>query len=132
MSVITEDLQQSWTQLRPLLTIDDEADYDQAVEHLNDLIDEVGTNEQHPLYSLLDTLGTLLHAYEEKHHSMPESRGAELLAFLMEEHGLTQADLPEVGSQGVVSEILASKRGLNVRHMRALGQRFGVSPGVFL
>lgn len=29
---------------------------------------------------------------------------------LMAEHGLNQSDLPEIGSQGVVSEILSGKR----------------------
>ena len=46
-------------------------------------------------------------------------------------HDLTQSDLPEVGSQGVVSEILGGKRTLNVRQIRALSGRFGVSPAVF-
>ena len=50
----------------------------------------------------------------------------------MEEHGLTQSDLPEVGSQGVVSEILSGKRELNVRQIRVLAQRFGVSSAVFV
>ena len=70
--------------------------------------------------------------YEEKHHRMPECSGPEMLQFLMEEHGLSQADLPEVGSQGVVSEILSGKRQLNVRQIRALAKRFHVSPAVFL
>ncbi len=43
----------------------------------------------------------------------------------MEEHDLTQVDLPEVGSQRVVSEILAGKHALNIRPMRVLGKRFG-------
>ena len=55
-----------------------------------------------------------------------------MLRFLMEEHGLTQADLLEVGSQGVVSEILRGKRELNVRQIRALAKRFHVSPAVFV
>jgi HTH-type transcriptional regulator/antitoxin HigA len=50
----------------------------------------------------------------------------------MEEHGLTQADLPEVGSQGVVSEILNGKRELNVRQIRYLAGKFKVSSAVFL
>lgn len=50
----------------------------------------------------------------------------------MEEHRLTQSDLPDVGSQGVVSEILHGKRQLNVRQIRALADRFGVSPAVFM
>lgn len=50
----------------------------------------------------------------------------------MEEHGPAQSDLPEVGSQGVVSEVLSGKRELNVRQIRALAKRFHVSPAVFM
>ena len=63
---------------------------------------------------------------------MPAVSGAEILAYLMEEHGLRQGELPEVGSQGVVSEILNGKRELNVRQIRALARRFAVSPAVFI
>ena len=62
---------------------------------------------------------------------MPECSGAEVLQLLIEEHGLTQSDLPEVGSQGIVSEVLRGKRELNVRQIRGLAKRFHVSPGVF-
>ena len=132
MSVIAAQLQRSWTKVSPLLQIQNEEEYDQAVARLNGLIDEVGTDEQHPLYSLLDTLGTVVHAYEEKHHRMPKGKGIDVLRFLMEEHGLSQSGLTDVGSQGVVSEILSGKRELNVRHIRALSKRFKVSPSVFM
>jgi len=132
MSISTKDIQSHWANIRPLLTIRNEREYEQAVKRLNGLLDEIGTRERHPLYELLDTLGTLIHAYEEKHHAMPESSGADMLRFFMEEHGLTQSDLSEVGSQGVVSEILTGKRELNIRQIRALAKRFGVSPAVFI
>ena len=73
-----------------------------------------------------------MHAYEEQHHPIPECSGVEVLRFLMEEHALTQSDLPEVGSQGVVSDILRGKRDLNLRQIRALAKRFHVSPAVFI
>lgn len=63
---------------------------------------------------------------------MPETTGIEALKFLMEQHGLKQGDLEEIGSQGVVSEILTGKRELNVRQVRALSKRFGVSTATFL
>jgi HTH-type transcriptional regulator/antitoxin HigA len=132
MTGIPLELQQHWTAISPLLSLRNEQEYDRAVERLNRLLDEVGTDEQHPLYTLLDTLGTLIHAYEEEHHPIPECSGVDVLRFLMEEHGLTQSDLPEIGSQGVVSEILRGKRELNVRQIRALAKRFHVSPGVFI
>lgn len=132
MNAISPQIQRSWTQVSDLLRIRNEQEYDLAVERLNTLLDEVGTDERHPLYSLLDTLGTVLHAWEEQRHVMPECGGADVLRFLMEEHSLSQSDLPEVGSQGVVSEILNGKRELNVRQIRALSKRFGVSPSVFV
>ncbi len=132
MSVITPQLQRSWTQVSALLKIQNEQEYDLAVERLHSLLDEVGTDERHPLYSLLDTLGAVVHAWEEQHHPMPKIKGADSLRFLMEEHGLRQSDLPEVGSQGVISEILGGRRELNVRQIRALSKRFGVSPSVFV
>ena len=132
MSVITPQLQRSWSQVSTLLKIRNEREYDLALQRLNSLIDEVGTDERHPLYSLLDTLGTVVHAWEEQHCSMPSLEGADPLRLLMEEHELTQSDLPEVGSQGVISEILSGKRELNIRQVRALSRRFGVSPSVFV
>ena len=72
MTGIPQELQQHWTAVSPLLSIRNEQEYDLAVERLNRLLDEVGTDEQHPLYTLLDTLGTLIHAYEEEHHPIPE------------------------------------------------------------
>jgi HTH-type transcriptional regulator/antitoxin HigA len=132
MSILTKDIQNHWATLRPLLTIHNEREYDLAVKRLNSLLDEIGANTRHPLYGLLDTLGTLIQAYEEKHHPIPECDGASMLRFFMEEHGLTQSDLPEIGSQGVVSEVLNGKRELNVRQIRDLAKRFHVSPGVFI
>jgi HTH-type transcriptional regulator/antitoxin HigA len=132
MTGIPLELQQHWTAISPLLSLRNEHEYDQAVERLNRLLDEVGTDEQHPLYTLLDTLSTLIHAYEEEHHPIPECSGVDVLRFLMDEHGLTQSDLPEIGSQGVVSEVLRGKRELNIRQIRALAKRFQVSPSVFI
>jgi HTH-type transcriptional regulator/antitoxin HigA len=120
-----------WASVAPLLSIRNEREYDKAVKLMNQLIDEVGDNERHPLYSFLDTLGTVMHAYEQQHHPMPKSNGSGVLKFLMEEHCLKQSELPEVGSQGVVSEVLSGRRELNTRQIGALSKRFGVSPAVF-
>ena len=107
-------------------------DYDMAIERLNHLIDDVGNNEQHPLYELLDTLGTMIHAYEEKHHQVPESSGVEMLQFFMNEQGLLTSDLQEIGSPNTISKILDGKRELTVKQIRALAERFHVSPAVFI
>ena len=113
----------AWHQLESLLVINTESDYRRARQALDDLIDEVGSNERHPRAGLMDTLGTLVHAWEEAHSPVPKASPRKILAFLMEEHGLKQQDLKEVGTQGIVSEILAGKRELNVRQIRKLAQR---------
>jgi HTH-type transcriptional regulator / antitoxin HigA len=97
------------------------------------LIDEIGSDEKHELSGLLSVLGSLIEQYEEDNVNIDDAPPAEVLRFLMAEHSLKQADLAaEIGSQGIVSEILNGKRKLNARQAKALGTRFNVSPAVFL
>ena len=132
MSVIAKDIQTHWRVVQPLFSIRDENEYDGAITTLNALIDEAGTDEQHPLYELLDTLGTVIHAYEGKHHPIPECNGVEVLKFLMEEHQLEPVDLPNLGPPDIVLEILNGERDLTVTHIRTLAERFQVAPAVFV
>jgi HTH-type transcriptional regulator/antitoxin HigA len=44
-----------------------ESQYDEAVSLLDNLIDEVGENEDHPLASLMEVLGVLIEKYEDDH-----------------------------------------------------------------
>lgn len=115
----------------PLGAIADEAGYMAAADCLNDLLDAGGADESHPLAALVALLGERIAAWERASHPLPEADGAQVLRLLMTQHGLTQADLPEVGSQGVVSEILSGKRRLNVRQIEVLAARFGTSPAAF-
>ena len=130
--VLDRTTDKAWHLLENLLVIDSDSDYRRARQALDELTDEVGGHERHPRAGLMDTLGTLVHAWEEQHHPVPRASPRKVMAFLMEEHGLKQRDLKEVGTQGIVSEILSGKRELNVRQIRKLARRFGVSPAVFV
>ena len=77
-------------------------------------------------------MGDLIRDYDEKHYPIPDASPAEIIAFLMEQHGLRQSDLPEIGTQSVVSEVLNGKRELNARQIKRLSERFGVAAGAFL
>jgi HTH-type transcriptional regulator / antitoxin HigA len=107
-------------------------DLDKLIDFSNHLIDEIGENEDHALLGLLDIVGTLIEKYENETIPSPEGTPIECLKYLMEEHGLKQKDLTEMGSPGVISEILNGKRELNKRHIAALSKRFGCGAGVFL
>ncbi len=63
---------------------------------------------------------------------MPVASGVEALKYLMKVSGLKQVDLGEIGSQGVVSEILHGKRRLNVRQIKILAEKISASPEVFI
>jgi HTH-type transcriptional regulator / antitoxin HigA len=132
MKIRTVGTTKNLESLEPFLAIRTEREYDAAVARLNALVDEVGDNAKDARYRLIETLSVLIEAYDQEHHILPEASGVEVLGFLMEEHGLTQKDLPEIGSQGVVSEVLAGRRHLNVRQIQALAARFGVDAGVFI
>ena len=128
-----ERLSGAWTQVSEVLSVPHtEAEYLRISAFLDLVVDEVGEDDSHPLSSMMETLGTLVDAYEREHvRELPSSPTA-VLRLLMDEHGLNQSDLPEVGSQGVISEILRGRRQLNVRQVRSLSERFKVSPAVFV
>lgn len=132
MSALPKETREHWQAIGPLLTIRNERDYDAAVACISMLLDEIGDDEQHPLYGLLDTLGTLIEAYEEEHVPIPDASGPEVLEYLMEEHGLGPADLPELGNVSEVHAVLGGARELHVGEIRALAERFRVSPAVFI
>ena len=118
--------------LVPLGTLRTKKDYARAVAMLDEIIDEIGEDEKHPLAELADALSAFVEKYEAEHMAIPEANLAAVIKYFMNEHDLRQTDLPEIGSQGVVSEVLAGKRELNKRQIMGLAKRFGVSPAVFL
>ena len=113
-------------------TIHTERQYNRAVKMLDHLIDEVNEKSDPVKESLIDTLGTLIKDYEDRKIEEPKGNPIGVLKYLLDEHGLTQNDLKEIGSQGVVSEILNGKRKLNLRQVVALSNKFSVSPSVFI
>lgn len=122
-----------WPDIKGFISVaHSEEEYNRQVSFLDDLLDEVGEDESHPLASLVETVGSLVEAYESATLPEPEGSPAEILRYLMQEHNLGQKDLPEVGSQGVVSEIVNGRRNLNIRQVKALGKKFGVAPAIFL
>ena len=114
----------------PLGTLRTKKDYVRTTEMLDAILDEIGEGEKHPLAELADALSVFIEKYESEHVRIPEAKPAAVLKFLMQQHALRQSDLPEIGSQGVVSEVLAGRRELNTRQIKRLAKRFGVSPAV--
>ena len=123
---------QALVSLVPLRTIRSQRSYKQAVTVLNQLLDAGAANERSPLAGLADTLGSVIGDYENLQIQAPAITPVMTLRFLMEQHNLSQSELPEVGTQGVVSEVLRGRRDLNVRQIRALAERFQVPAQLFI
>lgn len=120
------------TALVPLRPIDLESEYEAARAALDRLLEAGAGDERHVLADLVATLGALIADYEDLHFPPADVSAVDSLRFLMAQHGLTQRDLPEIGGQGRVADILQGRRALNTRQIKALSARFGVSGALFL
>lgn len=125
----------NWLDVVKIVAVDrirSDADYDRVTVFMEKVIADIGRKKNHPLCGLMDILEMRLREYDDAQNPMDEVTGLKMLRFLMDQHGLRQQDLSELGSQGVVSEILKGKRELNLRHIEVLALRFKVPPEVFL
>ena len=128
--MVFEQLTKSWSQIAPYLGKPKaEEELDKLIELCDYLIDHLAENKD--LEGLLDYVGNLIEDYEKSKLSEPEGDPISTLKFLMNEHGLKQKDLVEIGSPGVVSEVIRGKRELNKRQIAALAKRFNCSPLCF-
>jgi HTH-type transcriptional regulator / antitoxin HigA len=82
---------------------------------------------------LFELMVKLVSDYENEHFDIPDASPREILAHLMEEHGLNQVDLVEIfGSKGITSEVLNGKRVISKAHAKKLAEYFHVSPELFI
>jgi HTH-type transcriptional regulator / antitoxin HigA len=131
-----QDVQAHWVALHESLALGapfkNEAQYERALTFVEQIFVDVAGDPNHPLEGLLDLLADRIREYEDRVHPWPDtSTPITVLRSLMEEHGLTQSDMPEIGAQSVVSAVLAGKRELNLRQIKGLAQRFSVPLDVF-
>lgn len=115
----------------PLRPIRSEEDLDAATVVLHSLIDrgELTGPEQ----DYLDVLTDLVEAYEAVHYPDPTVSDADMLRYLIETKGATQAEVAAGAriAESTVSEVLAGKRKLNRSQIGKLARFFHVEPGVF-
>ena len=83
--------------------------------------------------ALLELLLNLIHDYERKRYPIPPSPPNEIVSQLMEQRGLTGADLvPLLGGKSRVSEVLSGKRAVSKEQAKRLAAYFEVGVELFL
>ncbi|MEY2531017.1 MAG: HTH-type transcriptional regulator / antitoxin HigA [Verrucomicrobiota bacterium] len=63
-----EKVAKAWPPISRVVRVPrNEGDYQELVQLLDRVTDEVGEDENHPLASLMDVLGVLIEKYEDEH-----------------------------------------------------------------
>jgi HTH-type transcriptional regulator/antitoxin HigA len=111
--------------------IETEAEYEKMLAEVEALaFNQNRTVEEKALYKLLVLL---VEAYETENYSMQEVSPTEALNHILDASETTAADLVGlIGSRDVVSEILEGKKAINKAQAEILGDRFKVSPSLFI
>jgi HTH-type transcriptional regulator / antitoxin HigA len=133
--ISTGNLLRTWKPFRDVLgfsAIRSAKDYKRASAVMDQLLDEIGEYESHPLADVLDYLANQIEAYEAEHVNIPDASPSEVLRFLMEQQGLSQSDLADCAPQSRISEILNGRREISKELAKALAVKFDVSVGVFI
>ena len=109
-----------------------EADYFAALGEVSALIDldpEADSAEG----ERLDVLGTLVQAYEAKHHPIDPPDPIEAIKFRMEQAGMTVKDLvPYIGPLNRVYEVLSYKRSLSLSMIQRLSEGLHIPAEVLI
>ncbi len=108
-----------------------EREHEKLLAFVDELMEWSRHHKDEHATSLLSLIASNIETYENLHYPAKKISSVKMLKFLMDEHSLGQGDLPEIGSQSLVSKILNGERQLTLEHIRSLSKRFGVSPAVF-
>ena len=115
--------------------IKDEAEYHQALELMDELI------EEYDMYKpLIEVLSVSIERWEDEADEFADFNerianlddGLATLRTVMDQYQIKADDLKDViGSKSLVSMILSGSRKLTKEHVQALSNRFNISPALF-
>ena len=114
---------------RPIRT---DRDLERAIARLEEL-DERDESLSAEERELAELYTSLIEAYEGQRYPVPHAAPHEFLRALLEDRGLSQADVaPLLGGRGHASEILSGKRSISKAQAKNLAAHFGLSVEVFI
>jgi HTH-type transcriptional regulator / antitoxin HigA len=112
-----------------LIVIDSDAELARA----RALVDRLMPSDDPADLARLQAQARLIAAYEEAKWPRRTPSTADMIRYLMDQHGLTRADLvPLLGTPSRVSEVLRGKKGLSITMVQRLRARFRVSADALL
>ena len=115
----------------PLTSIRSEKDLDAAQSVVDALLRET-LDDGGQAY--LDALSDLIIVYEQEHHAITPLPPHQLLAYMLEEWRMSQADLMRATglAKATVSDLVSGKRPFTVDQMHKVANVFGLPGTVFM
>jgi HTH-type transcriptional regulator/antitoxin HigA len=112
-----------------LVIVENDKDHQQAKALLEKLMNSADPSDQGRLVAQ----ARLIEAYEQGRWPRRIPSPPEILSYLMDQHGLTRAELAEfLGTPSRVSEVMTGKRELSMSMVRKLRDRFHISADVLI
>jgi HTH-type transcriptional regulator / antitoxin HigA len=112
-----------------LIVIQNDTDHAEARALIEKLMGSSASNDR----ARVAAQARLVEAYERNRWPRRTATLPDILRYLMEQHGLTRADLvPILGTPSRVSEILRGKRELSMTMVRKLRDRFHISADLLI
>jgi HTH-type transcriptional regulator / antitoxin HigA len=117
-----------------LVPIETKAQYKAALELLEALWGKVGEDATSPYGSLFTLLTERIATYEARHVPFDDVAPAQVLEYLLEQHGVTQQEVADATGiqQSNLNQLLKGKRKLTTEHVKRLAHYFRVEPSVLL
>ncbi len=113
--------------VKPIRT---ERDHRRALRRIAELM---SARPRTPEFDELEVLGTLVDAWESRHHPIDPPDPVDAIRFRMEQMGLARKDLEAyIGSRARVSEVLARRRPLSLSMIRRLHRGLGIPAEVLI
>jgi HTH-type transcriptional regulator/antitoxin HigA len=106
---------------------------DAELARAQDLVAQLMPSMKPTDHARLEAQARLIAAYEERKWPQRRATPAEIIAYLMDQHDLTRADMvPILGTASRVSEVLSGKKRLSLAMIQRLRARFRVPADVFI
>ena len=108
-------------------------DSDAELARARKLVDKLMPSNDPADIARLAAQARLIAAYEQSKWPRRTPTTADIVRYLMDQHGLSRADMiPILGTASRVSEVLRGKKGLSMTMVQRLRARFGVPADILL
>jgi HTH-type transcriptional regulator/antitoxin HigA len=112
-----------------LIVVDSDAELARALKFL----DRMMGSDDRAIAAQVAAQARLIADYEETKWPTRAPRTADMIRYLMDQHGLSRADMvPILGTMSRVSEVLSGKKQLSMTMVQRLRARFGVPADALL